>query len=130
MGQPSGADNNQARERESLYGAMPGEKNELSGNGGEISETAQESSGNSGSASPWDSLKEALSETERKALRLVAEGETNLKPFADGQGVMLEVLMDGINEKAMDSIGDSILDDGFELYDDYREQVKEMVESL
>ena len=38
--------------------------------------------------------------------------------------------MDGINEKAMDSIGDSILDDGFELYDDYREQVKEMVESL
>nr|WP_304955458.1 TerB N-terminal domain-containing protein [uncultured Acetatifactor sp.] len=130
MGQLSGADNSQARERESLYGAMPGEKNELSGNGGEISETAQESSGNSGSASPWDSLKEALSETERKALRLVAEGETNLKPFADGQGVMLEVLMDGINEKAMDSIGDSILDDGFELYDDYREQVKEMVESL
>ncbi len=130
MGQLSGADNSQARERESLYGAMPGERKELSGNGGEMSETAQESSGNSGSASLWDSLKEALSETERKALRLVAEGETNLKPFADGQGVMLEVLMDGINEKAMDSIGDSILDDGFELYDDYREQVKEMVESL
>ena len=49
---------------------------------------------------------------------------------ATAMGRALEVLMDGINEKAMDSIGDSILDDGFELYDDYREQVKEMVESL
>lgn len=106
----SGADNDLTRNREALCEEI--------------------SFGSSGPASPWESLREALSETERKALKLVADGETNLRPFADSQDVMLEVLMDGINEKAMDSIGDSILDDGFELYDDYRERVKEMVESL
>jgi hypothetical protein len=40
---------------------------------------------------------------------------------------MLEVLMDGINEKAMDIIGDNILDD-LEIYEDYKDQVKGMVE--
>ena len=39
----------------------------------------------------------------------------------------MEVLLDGINEKALDCTGDSILDDEAALYDDYREQVKEMV---
>ena len=40
---------------------------------------------------------------------------------------MLEVLVDGINEKAMDFIGDNLLDEEFVLYDDYKEQVKELI---
>lgn len=142
-GQPAGmtqlseADKDQAWKRESLGGQIPEEREELPGTEEQCLSgdsagvfSGEEPAGNTEPPSPWDSLKEALSETERKALRLVAEGETDLKPFADSQGVMLEVLMDGINEKAMDSVGDSILDGEFELYDDYREQVKEMVESL
>ena len=38
--------------------------------------------------------------------------------------------MDGINEKSMDCIGDSLLDDEFTIYDDYIEQVKGMVETI
>ena len=37
---------------------------------------------------------------------------------------MLEVLMDGINEKAMDTIGDSLVDEEFTIYEDYLEEVK------
>jgi hypothetical protein len=40
---------------------------------------------------------------------------------------MPEVLVDSINEKAMDIIGDSLMDEDFVLYDDYKEQVKELV---
>ena len=57
-----------------------------------------------------------------------AQSAQALKKFADSQGIMLEILMDGINEKAMDAIGDSLLDSDFAIYEDYIEQVKEMVE--
>lgn len=79
---------------------------------------------------PWESLSAALSEGERKALALALEDGREVKSFADSRGIMLEVLMDGINEKAMDFVGDSLLDDECMVYDDYREQVKGMVESL
>ena len=49
-----------------------------------------------------------------------------MKQFADAHGVMLEVLMEGINEKAMEAVGDNLLDEDFTLYEDYREQVMEM----
>ncbi len=50
-----------------------------------------------------------------------------IKKFADECGVMAEVLVDGINEKAMDYIGDNLMDDAFVIYEDYKNQVKEMV---
>lgn len=76
---------------------------------------------------PWAELKAALSKTELKALQLILHGEANIKQFADEQNIMLEVLMDGINEKAMDFVGDSILDSEFAIYEDYIEQVKEIL---
>lgn len=76
----------------------------------------------------WEGLKNVLSEIETKALLIVMLGESDIKQFADEHGVMLEVLIDGINEKAMDFVGDNLLDDEFTIYDDYIEQVKEMVE--
>lgn len=76
----------------------------------------------------WKALREALTETEAEALRIILNGKTNLKQFADGQGVMLELLAEGINEKAADIIGDALLDNEFEIYEDYLEDVKEMLE--
>lgn len=76
----------------------------------------------------WGELRSILSEVERQALSMALQGEADIKGFADSCGVMLEVLLDGINEKAMDLVGDSLLDDEFTIYDDYMEQVKRMVE--
>ncbi|MCL2106782.1 MAG: TerB N-terminal domain-containing protein [Oscillospiraceae bacterium] len=75
----------------------------------------------------WSALKNALSVMEVHALAVVLR-EANLKEFADGKGVMLEVLADGINEKAADILGDSLLDDELRIYDDYIENIKEMLE--
>ena len=75
----------------------------------------------------WEGLKSILTEIEIKALSLVLHGERDIKKFADENGIMLEVLVDGINEKAMDYIGDNLLDEDFALYDDYKEQVKELI---
>ena len=75
----------------------------------------------------WDELKNALSETEVQALTLLFHGE-NIRAFADACGIMLEVLADGINEKAMDYIGDSLMDEDLVLYDDYQIQVGKLLE--
>lgn len=79
----------------------------------------------------WESLKDALIENELIALDIILQDDNDIngtiKQFADDNNIMLEVLMDGINEKAMDIIGDNILDD-LEIYEDYKDQVKGMVE--
>lgn len=72
----------------------------------------------------WAILRDALSETERTALAYLLNGGDDIKGFADEHRVMLEVLMDGINEKAMDTIGDSLVDEEFTIYEDYLEEVK------
>lgn len=79
---------------------------------------------------PWEALKSVLTDMEKEALLLTLSGEANLKHFADAHGIMLEVLMDGINEKSMDCVGDSLLDDECMIYEDYIEQVKGMVDSI
>lgn len=77
---------------------------------------------------PWSALKQALGETGLTALSILLEGGTELRDFADARGIMLEVLMDEINEKAMDYVGDSLVDEDFAIYEDYIEQVRGMVE--
>lgn len=80
----------------------------------------------------WVNLGQALSEKELQALVVILQGDSgvfaSIKEFADHNNIMLEVLADGINEKAMDYIGDNIIDDDFIIYEDYEEQVKGMVE--
>ncbi|NLC43567.1 MAG: hypothetical protein GX783_04720 [Clostridiales bacterium] len=78
------------------------------------------------SVNTWDSLKDALSEDEINAIAVVLRGD-DIKAFADVCGVMLEVLVDGINEKSIDFIGDNLMDEEFVVYDDYIEQVKELI---
>ena len=41
---------------------------------------------------------------------------------------MLEVLAEGINEKAADVVGDGILDNEFAFYEDYLEEVRKMLD--
>jgi hypothetical protein len=75
----------------------------------------------------WENLKDALSGIEIQALSILISGEKDVKKFADNNGIMFEVLIDGINEKAMDFVGDNLLDEECTIYDDYKDQVKEMV---
>ena len=76
--------------------------------------------------SPWKDLKTALTQTEQEALLFLLQGDTDIRRFAGEHNIMPEVLADGINEKAVDAVGDSLLDDEFNIYDDYLESVKEM----
>ena len=76
----------------------------------------------------WQGLKNALSEIEKKALYILIRGESDIKKYADECGIMLEVLIDGLNEKAMDFVGDNLVDGDIVIYDDYKKQIKEMVE--
>jgi len=73
----------------------------------------------------WGALKEALTDTEIEAIA-IAMNEGNVKAFADKQGIMLEILVDGINEKAADYIGDSVMELGEEVYvyDEYKEHLE------
>jgi len=76
----------------------------------------------------WADFKNTLSETELQALSVLLHEKTDIKKFANECGIMLEVLVDGINEKAMDSIGDNLMDDEFVLYEDYKDQIRELIE--
>jgi len=77
----------------------------------------------------WLRLKQALNATELAALSLILDGTGDIKAFADKHGIMLEVLLDGINGKAADLIGDSLLDtdNNIAVYEEYRQSVAEMV---
>lgn len=74
----------------------------------------------------WENLKDVLGNNELQALAVILQGD-DIKVFAAECGIMLEVLVDGINEKAVDYIGDNLLDEEFVLYVDYKEQVKELI---
>ena len=115
-------------------GIQPGEAGILSGQiemperslGGEEA-SAQMGIFSSPEGDPWGELGAALTCVEREALGVIlASGD--LKAFSDLKGVMVEVLAEGINEKAMDLTGDGILDEEFALYEDYRDQVERMLE--
>lgn len=80
----------------------------------------------------WDDLKEALDQLELQALTIILHKEndiqSSIKNLADNHNIMMEVLLDQINEKAMDYIGDNILDEELSIYEDYEEQIKGMVD--
>ena len=102
--------------------AKPSENAECRMQNAELGATPQTDDG-------WDALKEALDAVELVALEMVLRGDSGIKAFADENGVMLEVLADGINEKAADLIGDSILDagDGIAVFDEYRDDLARLL---
>jgi len=67
---------------------------------------------------------QSLTDTEVEALKMIIceDGNINkLKVFTDNRGIMLEILVDNINEKAMDTINDNILEltDTLVIYEEY-----------
>ncbi len=79
---------------------------------------------------PWRQLVSGLTEPETAALQAVLKGKC-VKDVARDSKIMLEVLLDGINGKAMDIIGDTILeiDDTVIVYDEHKEKLMEVVEN-
>lgn len=73
----------------------------------------------------WIRFKNSLNETELKALNIIFKNDVDIKRFVDEKGLMIEVLIDSINEKAFDNIGDNILefDENIIIYEEYKEQV-------
>lgn len=73
----------------------------------------------------WHSFKSQLNEIEIKALNIIIYDDSKIKKFADENSIMIEVLVDSINEKAFDSIGDNILeiDTSIIIYDEYLEKL-------
>ncbi|MCL2461688.1 MAG: TerB N-terminal domain-containing protein [Defluviitaleaceae bacterium] len=79
-------------------------------------------------ASPGIALWKALTRIEAEAVRIILRSG-DIRKYAAENGVMPEVLIGGINEKAADAIGDSMIDfDGVtaEIYEDYLEMAEEM----
>ena len=75
--------------------------------------------------SPWTAFKSLLSDTELEALKKPADANN----LCIQSGLMLEILADSINGKAMDTIGDNILEvtDGLEIYDEYKQEIGELL---
>lgn len=93
---------------------------------------------------PWECLENALTDVEQEALLLLWREQTgypiptdapilqwnSIEQYARERDIMPEVLIDGINEKAMDHVGDNILDGEFAFYEDYTEQMKGMMKRI
>lgn len=77
----------------------------------------------------WERLRGALSEAETQMLRAALHGG-DAKAAARQQGAMLEVLAEGINEKAVDIVGDVLLEigDTAAVYEEYREDLLKVME--
>ena len=71
-----------------------------------------------------------MTDIEATALRAALVGKS-VKDVARDSKIMLEVLLDGINGKAMDIIGDTILEMGNTVivYDEYKEKLMEVVKN-
>ncbi|MDR1530812.1 MAG: TerB N-terminal domain-containing protein [Clostridiales bacterium] len=75
----------------------------------------------------WGDFRAALTQTEKDAVAAVLQArQEDIKALSDANGIMLEVLADGINRQAVDIIGDVILafdDTELTIYDEYRENL-------
>lgn len=75
----------------------------------------------------WTEFRESLTPIECEVLTLALRGE-EIRTIAAQNMIMPEILADSINQKAMDCLGDIILelDDTIIIYDEYREKLMEM----
>ncbi|MEI6750816.1 MAG: tellurite resistance TerB C-terminal domain-containing protein, partial [Bacteroidota bacterium] len=78
----------------------------------------------------WSAFRKSLAQVEFEAMIIILQCG-DIKQFVDANGIMLEVLIDAINQKALDTINDNVFEfgDSIEIYDEYREKLMEMVDS-
>ncbi len=107
-------------------GDTPGSEWTSAGEEGAEAPLAVESSPEGGD--PWAALVYSFTAAEREAVRLLLDGAplNALYDSARRHDQMLEVLVDGLNQKALDAVGDTLveLSDAAVLYDDYREDLE------
>ena len=92
-----------------------------------ISETPPDITQGTTTSSIWQELKQALEQQEIQAIVAMLKNEQKLAVYAKSISIMPEVLADSINEKAMDIIGDNILDEELIIYEDYVPDLMEMI---
>lgn len=84
-----------------------------------------------GSGSGWEQFAASLSAAEREALCRALRGASvaELSAYAKSCHLMLEVLVDGINEKAVDTVEDTIIDctDTVEVFEEYRDELERVM---
>lgn len=80
---------------------------------------------------PWQALADSLTPAQAGAVRLLLDGSgtAQLESLARQHGLMPEVLLDGLNEKALDLVGDSIceLTDTVLLFEEYRKELERVL---
>lgn len=83
--------------------------------------------------SGWNGLRQALTACEKEALTIIAAGAQvgeRIFSLAGSHGIMREVLFECINEKALDFVGDSLIEgqeNDIFIYEDYQAEVKAML---
>lgn len=84
-----------------------------------------------GEAGPWERFAAALSAEESAALRLLLRGASGaeLAGYARQRHIMLEVLWDGINDKAVDTVEDTILESAGvpQVFPDYQDELESVM---
>jgi len=84
------------------------------------------SSSTTSTTDPWQQFKTSLTEVELVTLQKLLAGDS-VKAFAKEKMIMLEVLVDGINDKAMDHVGDTLLEieDDVVVHEEYVVELKQ-----
>ena len=81
--------------------------------------------------SAWDHFAASLDAAEREALCRALRGASvaELSAYAKSRRIMLEVLVDGINEKAVDTVEDTIIDctDVLEVFEEYKDELERVM---
>ena len=83
----------------------------------------------------WQAFSSLLSDDRVEVLKTMLENQNvmlTLRKVALSEGIMPELLLDAINEAALETVGDAILDSGStepEVYGDYRDNVQKLVDS-
>jgi len=70
----------------------------------------------------WGAFMDSLTEREVESLRVILLNG-DLSGYAGKLGIMAEVLVDGINQKASDYISDTVIDSGGSVYEEYRDEL-------
>ncbi|MDR1541590.1 MAG: TerB N-terminal domain-containing protein [Clostridiales bacterium] len=83
--------------------------------------------------SGWEAFFKELPETQLKAISAILSGEQvkqKLQKLAAEEGVLLEVMLESINDKAMDCIGDIIIESDastFSIFDVYAKDIRPFI---
>lgn len=94
-------------------------------------EPAQQAGSTSEAESIWSKFWNGMTDLEQEAVRFLLHGGSLLK-FSNQHFILPEILMDSINDKALEHIGDAVLelDDDAVIYEDYIENLRETAGSL